>query len=121
MLNDHSCYSSVQSSHQEGHKDVLFPFHITRNWENAVTLTQHVVWENGCRYWHPTEACISSKCKDKICPFRHPKKCKYDTTFRFQTKCMYKHAKKESSNSLTEDILALKEDISKYKKGKNPR
>ena len=41
------------------------------------------------------------------------KKCKYGDTCRFQTKGMYKHAEKESSNSLTEDILALKEKISK--------
>lgn len=56
--------------------------------------------ENGCRYAHPTECCKVSKCRDKGCPLRHPKKCRHGEKCRYQTKCLYKHSKDNTDNTV---------------------
>jgi vacuolar-type H+-ATPase subunit I/STV1 len=84
--------------------------------------------ENGCRYLHPTECCINAKCKDKLCPLNHPKKCRHGDHCRYQTKCMYKHVTdkvnniakltemdEKETNQLTEEIKMLKAEIEKLK------
>ena len=84
--------------------------------------------ENGCRYLHPTECCKDSKCKDKGCQLRHPKKCRHGEKCRYQTLCAYKHFEYETKNTvpfnqskgddtlnLTAEIECLKEEIVELK------
>ena len=85
--------------------------------------------ENGCRYAHPTECCKTTKCNDKRCPFRHPKKCRHGDQCRHgETNCMYKHSRGDRSNienadnsnvdkikSLSIEIDTLKSEIVKLK------
>ena len=56
--------------------------------------------ENGCKYLHPTECCKDSKCKDKGCQLRHPKKCRHGEKCRYQTLCAYKHYEYETKNTV---------------------
>ena len=54
--------------------------------------------ENGCRDIHPTENCKFEGLKDKYCPRRHPKKCKYIENCMFQSRCLYKHNDSEETS-----------------------
>ena len=50
--------------------------------------------ERGCKLYHPETNCEIINCKDKECPDRHPRPCKFgDTTCIFQVRCPYKHGK----------------------------
>ena len=62
--------------------------------------------ENGCRYAHPTESCKTQRCRDKGCPFRHPKICRHGQQCRYQSRCMYQHSKDVSNitSNNTDDI-----------------
>ena len=53
---------------------------------------------NGCRNIHPTENCKFEDCKDKYCPRRHPKKCKYIEKCMFQSRRLYKHNDSEETS-----------------------
>ena len=84
--------------------------------------------ENGCRYSHPTESCKIQRCRDKGCPFRHPKICRHGQQCRYQSRCMYQHLKDVANNAsgfennndditinLQAEIDNLKADIVKLK------
>ena len=79
--------------------------------------------ENGCRYLHPAETCKVIKCRDKECPFRHPKNCRHGERCRYQTKCMYHHRSlrsytnntDEKTKKLEQEITVLKAEVSKLK------
>ena len=70
--------------------------------------------EKGCKFFHPEENCKLSKCKDKLCPNRHPKTCKFGEECRYQTKCSYSHVGIFERNE-TSEITRLKGDIENLK------
>ena len=76
--------------------------------------------DNGCKNFHPIDECKIQGCKQKECPGRHPKKCKFNDECRFRTICSYSHAEKSIVNEdqikLSNDILILKTEISNLKK-----
>ena len=82
--------------------------------------------ENGCKYYHPTEACTKTKCNNKSCDKRHPKKCRHGDQCRFRTRCLYKHFNNDqgtdivcaegSVKHITEEISKLRSEISTLKK-----
>ena len=84
--------------------------------------------ENACIYADPTESCKTQICRDKGCPFRHPKTCRHKQQCRYQSRCMYQHLKdvanyasgfENNSNgiaiNLQAEIETLKADIVKHK------
>ena len=46
-----------------------------------------------CKYQHYFDDCSKSICRDKRCPYRHPKTCKYGDQCNFQIRkvCLYNH------------------------------
>ena len=54
---------------------------------------RYIKKENGCKHFHPKEICETTVCKDKDCPKRHPKRCRYLEECRFQSQCSYSHKK----------------------------
>ena len=70
--------------------------------------------EKGCKFSHPEDNCKLSKCKDKLCPSRHPKTCKFGEECRYQTKCSYSHVRVFERNK-TSEITRLKGDIENLK------
>ena len=74
---------------------------------------------NGCRDIHPTENCKYEDCKDKCCPHRHPKKCKYVEYCMFQSRCLYMHNECERLSvskeiyKCNDIVLDLKAEIAK--------
>ena len=70
--------------------------------------------EYGCKKYHPEQNCKITGCKDKACPFRHPKKCKFAETCRFQIRCAYSHDSEKERNFNEELDIAVK-DIHKLK------
>ena len=76
--------------------------------------------ENGCTNFHPIVECKIQGCKQKKCPGRHPKKCKFNDECRFRTSCSYSHVEKSIVNEdqikFSNDILILKTEISSLKK-----
>ena len=75
--------------------------------------------EKGCKFYHPQTTCELPNCKDKKCPARHPRSCKFGDTCSFQTRCSYKHEKYKPSKELIEntskEVDQLKADIAKLK------
>ena len=55
--------------------------------------------------------CKGTKYLDKACPHRHPKRCKYNVTSRFQGRCSYLHGSIE--------IVGVMEDVNTTEKKAN--
>ena len=76
--------------------------------------------EMGCKKHHPSDDCTVQGCREKACPNRHPKKCKFEDKCMFQSRCSYKHFKEVSKNKekekLQEEVRVLKAEITKIKK-----
>ena len=70
--------------------------------------------ENGCRNLHPAESCQIPKCRDKGCPLRHPKTCRYGTKCKRIDVCQFKHNVKEihiDADHIKKDIIEEKEKV----------
>ena len=67
-----------------------------------------------CRYKHYFDVCSKSICRDKRCPYRHPRTCKYGDLCRFQIRkvCLYNHR----NNNVNEDSLLEKGEAEKLVK-----
>ena len=81
--------------------------------------------QQGCKQNHPKETCQQLNCKNKSCPLRHPKKCRYKEKCMYQTRCSYSHkqtpdTREEISNDI-EDIKVLKAEIANLKNENNKK
>ena len=66
--------------------------------------------ERGCRFFHPEATCELPNCRNRNCPDRHPRSCKFGDTCIFQIRCSYKHEKEkapEKSTSIEETVKEL--------------
>ena len=70
--------------------------------------------ENGCKNVHPKENCKVFNCPGKACPDRHPKKCKFNVTCRFQSRCSYLHESADLENVRAE-LNNSEKEVSKLK------
>ena len=67
-------------------------------------------FKSNCKNKHVTQVCDDEKCVQKKCPKRHPRNCKYDTTFgscKLGTACAYAHGKKNENNKLEQKLDQL--------------
>lgn len=77
--------------------------------------------ERGCRLFHLEATCELPNCRNKKCPDRHPRSCKFGDTCIFQIRCSYKHAKEKvaekstSIEDMVKEVDQLKVDIEKLK------
>ena len=71
----------------------------------------------GCKNHHPSDDCTVQGCREKTCPTRHPKKCKFEDKCMFQSRCSYKHftevSKDKEKEKLQEKVRVLKAEITK--------
>ena len=69
----------------------------------------------GCYNFHPSDDCNLPGCREKACPNRHPKKCKFDDKCMFQSRCSYKHYKEiyqtKERDNVQEEIKTLEAEI----------
>ena len=63
-----------------------------------------------CTKDHPKTICLFVLCKDKKCPKRHPRACRFKAHCRRRSSYLYRHTKYESVNA-EEEIDCLKEEI----------
>ena len=82
--------------------------------EEKATIFMTIVPETSIFTLNPEENCQIQKCKDKLCPRRHPQTCKFGEECRFQTSCSYNHPKRCAENKAMEAIR-LKRDIEDLK------
>ena len=72
----------------------------------------------GCKNFHPTDVCKVEGCREKECPDRHPKKCKFEDECRYSS-CLYNHVKKvvhtKEQENLQKEIDVLKTEIHNLK------
>ena len=71
--------------------------------------------EYGCKRYHPEQNCQITGCKDKVCPYQHPKKCKFAETCRFQSRCAYSHDNNIKERSVNEELDIAVKEIDKLK------
>lgn len=69
----------------------------------------------GCRFIHPEENCKLTKCRDKLCPKRHPKACKFRDECRYQTRCCYRHNERYTNKGDDKEVIELKAEIKSLK------
>ena len=74
-------------------------------------------FKDECNSYHLTNICPKKGCRDKACPNRHPKKCRYKDQCRRRSTCLYCHDDKSDQdekefNDLKTDVKKLIEDIS---------
>ena len=85
--------------------------------ENVLTLTWAFadIQENNMavKNIHPKENCEIHECKDKGCPKRHPKSCRYLGECRIQSNCSYSH--KKEVVAIHDEETGLLENISNFK------
>ena len=72
--------------------------------------------ESGCKNYHPKNVCKVTKCRDKTCPDRHPKVCRFKEECRFQLCCSYNHSTPEQNQNACEEITSLTEAVNIVKK-----
>ena len=65
--------------------------------------------KNGCRYIHPEKVWNIIRCKDKDCPFRHPKMCKHFEHCRYRKNCVYWHEIETHSNIVQVNANSMRE------------
>ena len=77
----------------------------------------------GCKNYHPRDVCQLKECREKTCPDRHPKKCKFEDKCMFQSRCSYQHSKQTSKeqDKLQDEIKTLRAEIDQIKKDNNVR
>ena len=77
--------------------------------------------EMGCKNYHPRDVCQLKECREKTCPDRHPKKCKFEDKCMFQSRCSYQHSKQTSKeqDKLQDEIKTLRAEIDQIKKDNN--
>ena len=78
-------------------------------------------FQNSCRKFHNNEICVDKTCLIEVCEKRHPKKCKYYTSYKnckFGTFCKYFHDStpfenddKYERDSILERIENLQKEI----------
>ena len=72
----------------------------------------------GCKNFHPTDVCKVKGCREKECPDRHPKKCKFEDECRYSS-CLYNHGKKvvhpKEQDNLHKEIDVLKTEFHRLK------
>ena len=54
-----------------------------------------------CKFFHPTSVCLKDTCRDKDCPSRHPRQCRYRKNCKRKATCMYKHFNNVTKNTTT--------------------
>ena len=62
---------------------------------------------NVCKFFHATLICRTDNCRERKCPSRHPKECRYKSNCRRKTYCLYKH---------DNDRLEINDFSAKYRK-----
>ena len=70
---------------------------------------------NGCRHYHAETNCEEQNCRIRSCPRRHPKKCKFGQTCRYQSRCSYRHLTSDHNN-VSKEISEAKEQVEALKK-----
>ena len=71
-----------------------------------------------CTSYHPTNICPKTGCRDKACPNRHPKKCRYKDQCRRRSTCLYCHDKtfSQDEDSVVTEFNVLKAEVKKLVK-----
>ena len=74
-------------------------------------------WMRGCRFFHPEESCESENCKNRTCPRRHQRTCRYFETrkpCKHGVDCQFKHEERENEakkDNLDKEIKDMKDNI----------
>ena len=71
--------------------------------------------DKGCKHVHPKEACCIIKCKNKSCPNRHQKTCRYKESFKLKINqsCQYLHRNINQSENTSNDVVAENKNLIK--------
>ena len=74
-------------------------------------------YKNDCQYFHPSEICKHSSCRNKNCKSRHPKQCRYGDLCRRRSICVYKHddVNKSEYFKVCQENSVLKDEIENMK------
>ena len=74
-------------------------------------------FQSDCRFSHNENICTVINCKDKNCPNRHPKACRYREQCRRKTTCVYRHDENKLAEyeKLQSENKVLKKEISLLK------